>query len=256
MMRWLSDQRLAIQRLAIQRLAIAQAFVLCLPYPGLGANMYRRWPVARDGVYFCPVELPSREIHAAAHLPALALALTKELAPYRNRPFAIFGHGEAALIGYEAAAWMCAAGLPAPRRLYVSAQAPPHHGPHDRLARLSGRERTEQIRTMLYRIHGDCTQEALTACLSTLDADLAMLARYRPIEAMELACPVVAIGWSHDRQVDRAAMRGWVECGRTTYVVLDGDHAAGAEPPAPLLDLLASDLTPGPVTEGSVDCGG
>lgn len=60
------------------------------------------------------------------------------------------------------------------------------------------------------------------------------------IRPVELACPITAIGWRHDASVDPASMRGWTECGRTTFATLDGTHESFVDAPDALLRLLAA----------------
>ena len=66
----------------------------------------------------------------------LATALIEFLSPYLDRPFAFFGHCSGALPGVEVTRQLAAAGLPLPRRLFVSAQVAPHDGPYGRLLEL------------------------------------------------------------------------------------------------------------------------
>lgn len=231
-----------LPRWSRERYEAARALLFCLPYPGFGAGFYRHWPQSIDGVVFCPIDLPGRAgragKHAAGHLGVLADALVEALAPYIDCPFAFFGHGEAALLGYEATLRMNATGRATPHRLYVSAQPAPHHGPHDRLARMTSRQLTDQACRWLDRL-GEDSASTVDSCLRRVADEIALLSRYRPIEPADLPCPVVAVGWRGDTQVDYRLMRGWTECAPTTFVVLDGDHQEIAKPPKALLDLLA-----------------
>ncbi len=227
----------------------ARALLFCLPYPGFGASMYRRWPGAAGDVEICPVQLPARENRSRESLPPtyaeIAKALTDALEPYLDRPFGFFGHGAAALLGYEAAVRLSGPHGPTPCRLCVSAQPAPHHGPHDRLSRLTNRDLIAQMGRLVKRAYGDQSRAALEACLRTLPADIAVLQRYRPIAPVEIACPITAIGWDRDDQVDAALMRGWSECGPTTFALLEGGHDSVFDPPVALIDLLVAGLEPG-----------
>jgi surfactin synthase thioesterase subunit len=227
----------------------ARALLFCLPYPGFGATMYRRWPDAAGGVEICPVQLPARENRSHEPLPSsypeIAEALTDALGPYLDRPFGFFGHGPAALLGYEAAVRLSGPHGPTPWRLCVSAQPAPQHGPHDRLSRLTSRALLTQMGRLVRRAYGDQSGTALEACLRTLPADVAVLQRYRPIAPVEVACPITAIGWDRDDQVEPASMRGWSECGPTTFALLEGEHDSVLDPPVALIDLLVAGLAPG-----------
>jgi surfactin synthase thioesterase subunit len=226
----------------------ARAVLFCLPYPGFGASMYGRWPQAVDGVDICPIQLPGRENRAGEDLHGSYAELADELAdalvPYLDRPYGFFGHGPAALIGYEVTVRLGRPRAPRPRRLCVSAQAAPHHGPHDRLSRMSPAQRRALFGRMTERLHSGPSLPARDACLRILPADLTLLRYYLPIAPVELACPIIAIGWSRDDQVDPASMRGWAECGPTSFVVLDGGHDSVMDPPGALIDLLRRGLAP------------
>lgn len=210
--------------------------------------MYRRWPRLADGIAICPIQLPGREDRTAERLPAsyaeLAADLTEGLLPYLDRPFAFFGHGAGALIGYEATVRLRRHRSPTPSRLCVSAQVAPHHGPHDLLARRRGPSIVAQAEVLVQRVYGS-QANALESCLRVLPADIELLHRYRPIEPVDIGCPITAIGWRDDERVDHASMRGWAECGPTNFILLDGGHSTFVDPPGALIDALVEGLAPG-----------
>lgn len=118
--------------------------LFCFPYSGCGATMYERWPRRLGDVEICLVQPPGRqnrirEPHYQTY-EQFAAELIESLSPHLDRPFAFFGHCSGALPGAEITRQLAAAGLPLPRRLFVSAQVAPHDGPYGRLL---GLERDE-----------------------------------------------------------------------------------------------------------------
>jgi surfactin synthase thioesterase subunit len=223
----------------------AHALLLCLPHAGFGARMYRRWPRLADGVGICPVQLPGREDRLDEALPSSYEELADELAeavlPHLDRPFAFFGHGAGALIGYEATVRL-RRHRTAPSRLYVSTQAAPHHGPH--VPALRDREpevviEAERVMQLAYPgRHGGASWEVLFA-------DVELLRRYRPIAAVDIGCPVTAVRWRSEERRDHPSMRGWADCGPTTFVVLDPGQGSIVDPPLALISALVEGLAPG-----------
>jgi surfactin synthase thioesterase subunit len=210
--------------------------------------MYGRWPQIVDGIDICPIQLPGRENRAGERLHGSYAELADELAdalmPYLDRPYGLFGHGAAALIGYEVMVRLGRPRSPRPRRLCVSAQVAPHHGPHDRLARMDPYQRRGLFARMTERLHSGPSPDAVDACLRLLPADATLLRRYLPIAPVELTCPVIAVGWDRDDQVDPGSMRGWAECGPTSFFVLPGGHDCVLDPPGALIELLVRGLDP------------
>ena len=82
------------------------ATVLCLPYAGCGASIYRAWPRAVGDVALRPVQLPGRESRMREACPdsyaSLAAWMVDEIAPALDGPFGFFGHCGAALLAFEA----------------------------------------------------------------------------------------------------------------------------------------------------------
>jgi len=218
--------------------------VFLIPFSGCGASLYRQWPRQRDGVEFLPVELPGHETRFAEPTfetyQELAKTMVAGLEPYLDVPFAFFGHCGAALAGYEACAELTRAGLPTPTRVYVSSEVAPQDGPTGRYLSMDDAELRAELARLIHELGGTVTDELVDLHLSVLRADVEANKRYVMPEVFRLPCPITAIGWTGDTEVAYSTMGGWVECGDTTFVLLEGSHHRFTEAPAALLDVLTS----------------
>lgn len=108
----------------------ARVRLFCLPYAGAGASVYYGWrPALPAAIDLCPVQIPGRETRLQdpplTCATRLADAMFTALRDYLDMPFALFGHSMGALICYEFARRVEAAGL-SPAHLFVSAWRAPH----------------------------------------------------------------------------------------------------------------------------------
>lgn len=222
------------------------ARLFCLPYSGCGASMYRKWPRFIGDIEVCPVQPPGRESRLReapyATYEALADDLADVLLPYLDRPFALFGHCGSALPGYETAVRLAARGYPDPTRLFVSSQVAPHDGPHGRFLEMSDAELSAEVEQLITELGGTPRPDLIELSLEILRADVEANKRYQPDAPVRLSCPITALGWNADVEVDYHAMGTWADCGETHFEVLDGPHYRFMEAPAELLDIFARDL--------------
>ncbi|HEY0193511.1 MAG TPA: alpha/beta fold hydrolase, partial [Kofleriaceae bacterium] len=80
--------------------------LICLPYAGGGASVFRTWPAALPPqVEVWAIELPGRETRAReaplASRRALVQQLTEALMPRLHAPFAIYGHSMGSLLAFD-----------------------------------------------------------------------------------------------------------------------------------------------------------
>src|SRR2546429_6255972 len=221
------------------------ALLFCLPYSGCGASMYRNWPRFLGDVEICPVQPPGRENRFREPpydtYERLADDLADMLRPYLDRPFAFFGHCGSALPGYETTVRLQQRGYPMPVRLFVSSQVAPHQGPAGRFLSMSDDELAEEVGTLIVKLGGKPRPDLVDLSLGVLRADVEANKRYRP-EPTRLPCPITALGWRHDVEVDYDLMGGWADCGETTFRVFDGEHYRFIDGPVELMDAIAADM--------------
>lgn len=225
----------------------ARVRLFCIPYSGCGASLYRQWPRYAGDVELCPVQLPGRENRlsepAYDSYEELADDLAEALFPYLDRPFGFFGHCGSALPGYETTLRLAERGYPTPARLFVSSQVAPHHGPHGRFLSMSDDELAAEVRGLIVRRGGRPLPGLVDLSLSILRTDVAANKRYHKAEPVQVPCPITALGWTEDTEVDHRLVTSWTDCGETTVRLLEGPHYRFIEAPRALLDVIATDLT-------------
>lgn len=82
--------------------------LFCFPYAGAGDSVFHSWRKSlSDLVEVCPVQLPGRGSRIAeppfTEMSQLVQAAGQSLAPYLDKPFALFGHSMGALVSFELA---------------------------------------------------------------------------------------------------------------------------------------------------------
>lgn len=227
----------------------AGARLFCFPYSGCGASMYQGWPRRFGEVEVCLVQPPGRqnrirEPHYETY-EQLAAGLVDFLPPYLDRPFGFFGHCGGALPGVEVTRQLAAAGLPTPRRLFISSQVAPHDGPYGRLLQMSRAELADELGVLITRLGGQPTGALLELGLDLLVRDIEANKRYQVPAPLPLPCGITVIGWTDDREIPMALMGGWQKSSDDCrYALLDGDHFAFLSAPAALQAELVADLIP------------
>lgn len=204
-----------------------------LPYAGGGASVFRTWsPDLPPDIDVCPVQLPGRESLIGSppldRLPVLVDALAREIRPYLDVPFALFGHSMGALVSFELARRLRRENLPGPVRLFVSGhrapqlparRAPIHHLPEDRfvdeLARLNGTPR-EVLRNA----------ELRQLMVPVLRADFAACETYQYLNEEPLDCPIEAFGGLRDNAVEQEELGAWRKQTLNSFSLrmFPGDH--------------------------------
>jgi pyochelin biosynthetic protein PchC len=202
--------------------------LVCFPHAGGSASAYRAWPALLPAdVEVLAVQYPGRQDRRDEAYPAdvheLADAVTDALAPFLDRPLALFGHSMGASAAHEVALRLR---NPLVAGLFVSARLPPrHHRPRDQ--------------------HAD--EDALLADVRALDpagsavlddpdlrellvpairADYRIADTYLPSAHPVVDVPVVAYVGDRDPCVSRWQMRAWAEITNAGFdvVVFPGDH--------------------------------
>ena len=112
----------------------ARLRLFCLPFAGGGASAYRLWAADLPAwVEVCPIQLPGREDRygepAFTSLIGLSRAMSREVTPFLDRPFAFFGHSMGALVGFELARALRHSKAPAPLAMFLAAYPAPHLPP-------------------------------------------------------------------------------------------------------------------------------
>lgn len=211
----------------------ARIGLLCLPYAGGAASIYRTWQrQLPPEIEVWPVQLPGREQRIGERpytdLEQLIPALIAGLGPLLERPFAIFGHSMGALIGFELARALRRAGRPGPLHIFASGcrapqldeAAPPIH-------QLDDAAFLDEVQKL-----GGTPQEVLQhrelieLLLPVLRADFTLVEAYRYTPEPPLGCSITAFGGLADSRVLREDVAQWraQTDGSFALRMFPGDH--------------------------------
>jgi surfactin synthase thioesterase subunit len=172
----------------------------------------------------------------------LAELLAGEIAPFLDRPYALFGHSFGGLVAFEVARRLRAAGVQPPLALVVVGTPPPHLTGADRPLH----ERSdEELVAELQRLNGTPAEvladpDLLRLVLPIVRADLAVMESYEHRPDRPLDCAIAAVGAEDDRLVPPSRLSGWGKhtTAAATVDVLPGDHFFLQRDPGPLMGLL------------------
>jgi medium-chain acyl-[acyl-carrier-protein] hydrolase len=225
--------------------------LFCIAHAGGGASAFRGWAEALPPeVEVCPVQLPGRESRFGEkpfdRLDPLVTALADAVHPLLDLPWALFGHSNGALIGFELSRMLRSRGRSGPRHLFASgrrapdvpAQDPPiGHLPDDEfladLGELGGlpRELLEN-------------REIMQILLPVLRADVALHETFEFREEAPLDCPITAYGGVADAKVTREAIEAWGRHTRGPFVVrmFPGGHFFHQSEREQFLRVFSADL--------------
>lgn len=192
--------------------------LFCLPFAGGGASTYRLWPAALpSSVEVCPIQLPGREDRyrepALTSMVGLSRALSRELLPFLDKPFAFFGHSMGTLVAFETARALRHSAAPAPLAMFLAA----YPAPHLPLARapihqLPDEEFLREMRRMQGTPEAVLDNAELMAfVLPTLRADFEACDTYACPSEPPLDCPFFLYGGTDDREVHPQGLERWRE---------------------------------------------
>ncbi|WP_137666081.1 thioesterase II family protein [Sphaerospermopsis reniformis] len=115
----------------------AKMRLFCLPYAGGSAMIFRTWPShLLPTIEVCPIEIPGRgkqmKFPPYTKMQPLVEEIAKNLIPFLDKPFAIFGHSMGGLVGFELARLLLSDYNLTPLHLFVSARNAPQVTPTKR----------------------------------------------------------------------------------------------------------------------------
>ena len=229
----------------------ARLRLFCLAHAGGGASAFRGWADALPAdVEVCPVQLPGRENRigepAFDRLEPLVEALADVIDGFLDRPFALFGHSNGALIGFELARTLRARGRTEPVHLFASGRRAPDL-PADR-APIHALPQAEFL-AELQELGGLPPallehRELLEMIVPTLRADVAIHETYGFAEQAPLAVSITGYGGVADPKVSRAQLEAWARhtAGPFTLRMFPGGHFYLQEDRDATLRILTGDL--------------
>ena len=206
--------------------------LLCLPYAGSGASVYRSWRGAIPGIEVVPVQLPGREERrkedAHRELRELIECLVWSLDGQLEPPFALFGHSLGGLIAFELARALRDEFGVEPTHLFVSGVPAPHLP----LGRAPLHDKSDEA-LIHYLASMKGTPQQLFAnrwlldlYLPVLRADLALFETYTHLPEAALSCPITAFAGDADPIVHQERIAPWEQHTSSDFdmVTMAGGH--------------------------------
>jgi surfactin synthase thioesterase subunit len=223
----------------------------CLPHAGGSANVFLAWRRYLDAsVELEPVELSGRGRRIAAPLhPSFRAVLDDVTAQVTATPvpddYALLGHSFGAILAFELAHELTAAGTP-PRHLFVSASCAPERVGELVIPLADG---DRELLTSLAHLGGTheellADDEAVELFAPILRADLHALFDYRLTRSNRLACDISIVLASSDTVATEADARLWAKSttGEAAIRVIEGGHFAALEHPAQIAPFVSATL--------------
>lgn len=210
--------------------------------------MYRPWGAELPAdVELCSVQLPGRETRlrepAFRDLAELVSELSEQILPFLDRPFAFFGHSMGALVAFELARALAAAGSASPVCLFASGRRAPRLADAEPpLTALSDEEFLAEIQRRYGGIPAEVLEhrELVELLLPGLRADIEALERYSYTPGEPLDCPIFAFGGTHDGRVTAEQLQAWREETRARFGmrIFPGGHFFTQSARAQVLDAI------------------
>jgi len=211
----------------------ASARLICFPYAGASAWIYRSWQRALvDPIQVIGIQLPGHGNRIAEPLRHDMHALIGEIgtaiAPLLDRPCAFFGHSLGAVLAFEVSRWLRRQLRIEPGHLLVSGR----RAPEVRYSKpISVGTSDKQFLAYLSELDGMPADvlgspELLSLMLPALRADFRLGETYEYAEEPPLSCPITAIGGVSDGEAEADKIDGWHRQTTNGFAkhVLPGNH--------------------------------
>lgn len=189
--------------------------LLCFPYAGGGASIFRTWPDALPAdVELWAVELPGRETRAKERpfqqLAPLVASLADAVAAHLPAPFAIYGHSFGALLGVSFAQELRRRSLGPPVHLFVSGRRAPQLPEPSPMHALPDPQFLARLRLLGGIPDAVFAEPELMAYfLPILRADVAVNETAVAAPDEPLACPITAMGGLTDDRASTGELDAW-----------------------------------------------
>lgn len=228
----------------------AEVRLVCIPYAGGAASVFRAWPhLAPPDVEVRPVELPGRgarmDEEPFLRMPSLVHAMADALEPLLDRPFALFGHSMGGLVAFELTRLLRRRGWPAPCHLFLSAtRAPSAPRAFPLLHQASDAVLKEKVRAFDGTPPEALADDELMALvLPLIRADLAVLETYEYREEPPLDVPSTVFAGIHDQTVRFSELDRWRQhLVRSQLRLLPGGHFFVNDRAPDLMGLVVAQL--------------
>lgn len=228
----------------------ARVRLFCFPPAGAGDSIFRSWQQSvPDTIEVCPVQLPGRGARmqepACTEMDQLVRDAGEALAPYFDKPFALFGHSMGALIVFELARHVSREYNVQPIHLFVSGRCNPQI-----TIKSYDLELCDSVIPEMLRLYNGTPEEALDdpelmeLVLPVIRADVALCKSYIYTPGPPFSFALTAFGGLDDPGVPRHCIEGWREHTTGSFVLrmFPGDHFFLNTSTLPLLEAISKEL--------------
>ncbi|MET9558242.1 alpha/beta fold hydrolase [Streptomyces sp. NPDC006645] len=212
----------------------ASTRLFCFPHAGGAASFFH--PLAaqlRPDTEVLAVQYPGRQDRRheplLTDIRTLADQVTAAVLPFTDTPYAFFGHSMGAIVAFEVATRLQAAGAPRPVALFASARRAPSRNRDERVHLLDDAGLVAEITALGGTAATLLTDpDVLAMVLPVCRADYQAIERYRwAPHTPPLTIPITVLIGDRDPRVTSAEAEAWGE--HTTgpldvYTVRGGDH--------------------------------
>jgi medium-chain acyl-[acyl-carrier-protein] hydrolase len=235
----------------LRRHPAADLRLMCLPYAGGGAGIYRAWAEQfSQTIEVWPLHLPGRERRITEEpipsISELVAAIAEGIRPLLQGKFAFFGHSMGGLLSFELARYLRRQGLPGPQCVVISGLKAPHI-PNRRkpTAHLPDADLIEE----LHKLNGTPPEvlvhpELIELLLPVVRADFQAIETYSFVDDAPLSCPMFVYGGLSDPEASREDLEEWEQHTSNAFSLrlFPGDHFYLHSHRAKLTATLARDL--------------
>ncbi len=207
--------------------------LFCFPYAGGSSYIFRSWlDHVPKTIEICPIELPGRGIQIKStpfkQIEPLVKAISLEILPYLDKPFAFFGHSMGALVSFELARFIRRHHNLEPVHLFISGRRAPQtkdlKPPIHHLREADFLQELRQLNGTPEEVLNN--HELMELLTPILRADFAVLETYIYTREAPLNCPISVFGGLQDKEVQLEELEAWREQAFNSFSLkmLPGDH--------------------------------
>jgi medium-chain acyl-[acyl-carrier-protein] hydrolase len=224
--------------------------LFCLPHAGGGSTAFHSWSAFLPAsIQTCSVLLPGRETRFSeplyTQIDPLLDVMNRELRPWLDIPYAVFGHSMGALLAFEWVRKLRYDGHPMPTWLFLSGRCAPDMPTCAKPLHLLS---DGEFVTELSRLYNGIDEallldaELMDVFMPVLRADIEIVESYRYHEADPLDCPITVFCGKQDGSVSWDQLLAWRRHTRSQFSmqIFPGGHFY---PHLPLLKAIDAILS-------------
>lgn len=227
--------------------------LVCFPHAGGSASFY--FPVSAalwPAVEVLAVQYPGRQDRRAepniSSIPKLADKIFAAVRPLAERPLAFFGHSMGAVLAYEVALRLEAAGAEPLSRLYVSGRRAPSCYRLESVHQQTDEGMIAELRRLSGTSSGLLSDpETMEMILPALRSDYLAIETYRDSTCRSVAAPITVIIGDNDPKVTLDEAKAWAghSTGPFDMRVFPGGHFYLVDQSSQVIQLISADLAGG-----------